>query len=98
MYCISTILTFFLAHDHAFNKTGVLHHNISVGNILIVEEKGILIDWDLSKRVKKEPSNCDKVRQPTQMVSTVLFTHYVLDTNVHIGDLAIHACFSCHEQ
>jgi RIO-like serine/threonine protein kinase len=69
-----------LAHNDAFNKAGVLHHDISVGNILITKGKGILIDWDLSKRVNKEPSECDKVRQPTRMVSTALLTDHVLLT------------------
>jgi RIO-like serine/threonine protein kinase len=69
-----------LAHNDAFNKAGVLHRDISVGNILITKGKGILIDWDLSKRVNKEPSECDKVRQPTRTVSTTLLTDYVLLT------------------
>ena len=61
-----------LAHDDALNKAGVLHRDISVGNILIADGRGILIDWDLSKHVNKEPSKCDEIRQPTRTVSTAL--------------------------
>jgi RIO-like serine/threonine protein kinase len=41
------------AHKEAFEKARILHRDISVGNILITEDgRGILIDWDLCKRVK----------------------------------------------
>jgi thiamine kinase-like enzyme len=53
-----------LAHEDAYNKAGVLHRDISVGNIMITKGHGILIDWDLSKWVKQDPSVDDKVRQP----------------------------------
>ena len=61
-----------LAHDDALNNAGVLHRDISVGNILIIGGRGILIDWDLSKHVNKIPSGCDEIRQPTRTVSTAL--------------------------
>ena len=57
-----------LAHDDAFNKAGVLHRDISVGNIMITEGNGMLIDWDLSKRVDKSPNSCDQA----------LLTDYIL--------------------
>jgi RIO-like serine/threonine protein kinase len=41
------------AHKEALEKAGILHRDISVGNILItVDGRGLLIDWDLCKRVK----------------------------------------------
>jgi RIO-like serine/threonine protein kinase len=44
-----------MAHTDAYNKTQILHRDVSAGNILITEEgKGILIDWDLSKKVKDD--------------------------------------------
>ena len=44
----------FVAHTAAYNKTGILHRDVSAGNILITDEgTGILIDWDLSKKVKE---------------------------------------------
>jgi len=55
-------------HEDAFNA-GVLHRDISVGNILIVNGRGLLIDWDLSKRLNSPiPNDC--IRQPTRTVST----------------------------
>ncbi|KAF8872501.1 hypothetical protein BD779DRAFT_1424682, partial [Infundibulicybe gibba] len=40
-----------ITHDGAYFDAGILHHDISVGNILILgvgaETKGMLIDWDL---------------------------------------------------
>ncbi|KAI0273341.1 hypothetical protein BC834DRAFT_203946 [Gloeopeniophorella convolvens] len=41
-----------VAHDEAYQKTSILHRDISAGNILITRSgRGILIDWDLSKKV-----------------------------------------------
>ncbi|KAI0291947.1 hypothetical protein B0F90DRAFT_304810 [Multifurca ochricompacta] len=43
-----------IAHSAAYERTGMLHRDVSAGNILIGEDgRGILIDWDLSKRVTK---------------------------------------------
>jgi serine/threonine protein kinase len=42
-----------VAHRDAYNKARILHRDVSAGNILITEKgSGILIDWDLSKKVK----------------------------------------------
>ncbi|KAH9174771.1 hypothetical protein EDB89DRAFT_2143297 [Lactarius sanguifluus] len=42
------------AHTGAYERVGILHRDVSAGNILITEERsGILIDWDLSKKVVK---------------------------------------------
>ncbi|TFY69132.1 hypothetical protein EVG20_g3282 [Dentipellis fragilis] len=47
----------FIAHWDAYSLADVLHCDISGGNILIVDDgdttRGILIDWDLSKKTKK---------------------------------------------
>jgi serine/threonine protein kinase len=44
-----------IAHTDAYNKTRILHRDVSAGNILITEKgTGILIDWDLSKEVKED--------------------------------------------
>ncbi|KAI0295048.1 hypothetical protein B0F90DRAFT_1638675, partial [Multifurca ochricompacta] len=51
-----------LAHSLAYERTQILHRDVSAGNILISEEgRGILIDWDLSKRVPKDVD--EKARQ-----------------------------------
>ncbi|KAG2137103.1 uncharacterized protein EDB93DRAFT_1046386, partial [Suillus bovinus] len=40
-----------LAHKDAYEKAGVLHRDLSIGNIVMFRGKGILIDWDLAKSV-----------------------------------------------
>ncbi len=43
------------AHTEAYDKAQVLHRDVSAGNIMITEDgSGILIDWDLSKKVVKD--------------------------------------------
>jgi len=38
----------FVAHDAAYYDAKILHHNISTGNIMILEEgEGFLIDWNM---------------------------------------------------
>jgi len=41
----------FPAHSDAVVKAKILHRDVSPGNIVIVGEKGILIDWELCKRI-----------------------------------------------
>ena len=71
-------LTYIIAHEQAW-KTGILHRDISAGNILIVdngelnpedtnEPTGMLIDWDLSKSVTKDDGPTT-ARQYTRTVS-----------------------------
>ncbi|KAI9444196.1 hypothetical protein H4582DRAFT_2071765 [Lactarius indigo] len=46
-----------VAHTEAYERVGILHRDVSAGNILISKEgSGILIDWDLSKKVVKDGS------------------------------------------
>jgi len=45
-----------LAHKDAYEKAGMLHRDISIGNILIIKNAdgsygGLLIDWDLARHV-----------------------------------------------
>jgi hypothetical protein len=43
------------AHGEAYEKAGILHRDISPGNIMITEEgRGFLIDWDLAKSIHGE--------------------------------------------
>ena len=72
LHCGSALLiSSTLAHEDAYNKAGILHYDISIGNIMITKGHGILIDWDLSW-VKQDPSVDDKVRQPMRTVSPAL--------------------------
>jgi serine/threonine protein kinase len=46
----------FVAHADAYNKARILHRDIRARNILISDSgAGILIDWDLSKKVQDNP-------------------------------------------
>jgi thiamine kinase-like enzyme len=46
---------FLTAHISAYENAQVLHRDVSAGNILITDNgSGILIDWDLSKKVTPE--------------------------------------------
>ncbi|KAG7093803.1 hypothetical protein E1B28_007445 [Marasmius oreades] len=38
-----------IAHKDAYEKAKILHRDISSGNIIMVDGKGILIDWDVAK-------------------------------------------------
>ncbi|KAH7921106.1 hypothetical protein BV22DRAFT_1198444 [Leucogyrophana mollusca] len=44
------------AHKHAYEDAGILHRDISVGNIILKNDGtgGLLIDWDLCKPLNKE--------------------------------------------
>jgi serine/threonine protein kinase len=50
--CLKLIAS--IAHTAAYDKARILHRDVSVGNVLITDEGGgILIDWDLSKKVNE---------------------------------------------
>ena len=70
-----------LAHTEAFENAGILHRDISVGNVLINDEGGLLIDWDLSKDIR------DLDRVPRQPFRTVCLDVHVCD-HPHIVDIA----------
>jgi len=71
-------LTLPIAHTDAYNKTRILHRDVSAGNILITEKgSGILIDWDLSKKVKE-----DADPKPRRHSRTVITRRYLSRTNV----------------
>ena len=66
------------AHREAVEKAGILHRDISAGNLLICEYKsqdanrrperrGLLTDWELSK-----PLDVPGARQPERTVSDSL--------------------------
>ena len=68
-----------IAHTAAYNKARILHRDISAGNILITKKgTGILIDWDLSKKVKVYVDADAKPRRHSRTVSSQR------DTCVHI--------------
>lgn len=59
-------LLFPLAHTEAIENAKILHRDISVGNVIISDRGGLLIDWDLAKDI----DDLEKLsRQPFRTVS-----------------------------
>jgi serine/threonine protein kinase len=56
-----------LAHMDAYNA-GILHRDISPGNIIIHEGSGLLIDWDLSKPIDMLSTKPGLPRRATRTV------------------------------
>ena len=59
----------------AVEKAGILHRDISVGNIIIVEScadgaNGMLIDWQAAKEIK---SNVPRIPERSVRILLVLF-------------------------
>ena len=64
------------AHTDAFNKTQTLHRDVSAGNILITEGgTGILIDWDLSKKVKENADGQPRRHSRTVSILAEVLCH-----------------------
>ncbi|KAF8972156.1 hypothetical protein BDZ97DRAFT_1650439 [Flammula alnicola] len=64
-----------LAHWDAVTKANILHRDVSSGNIVMVgEEGGILIDWELCKRIGQGPATarCDDKTGTWQFISARL--------------------------
>ncbi|GJJ15492.1 hypothetical protein Clacol_009770 [Clathrus columnatus] len=61
---VTAILHAIEAHSAAF-KAGILHRDISSGNIMIYKDEGLLIDWDLSKRTADEGARGPERTDPT---------------------------------
>src|SRR6267142_105132 len=81
-----------VAHTAAYDKTRILHRDVSAGNILITDKGGgILIDWDLSKKVKEYVD--PKPRQHSRTVRYRIRSHLSYgEVNPFSGNMAIHIC------
>ena len=91
-------LTHLIAHEAAFDA-GVLHRDISAGNIMIVDDDepnirgGMLIDWDLSKVIDLDESNT--AHQYMCTVSKMSDAARLLSPDISPGNMAVHGCGSC---
>lgn len=56
-----------LAHKDAYDA-GILHRDISPGNIIIHEGSGLLIDWDLSRPFDMQSTKPEFPRRATRTV------------------------------
>jgi RIO-like serine/threonine protein kinase len=66
-----------IAHTAAYNRACILHRDVSAGNVLITDKgSGILIDWDLSKKVKEDRDS--KPRRHSRTVPFQGFTSHDL--------------------
>jgi len=86
MFCFS-------AHDTAYYDANILHHNISIGNIMISEgEGGFLIDWDICVCVEEGAEPSGRVEKTVGIClcskTTLLLIYFF------IGNMAIHVSIS----
>ena len=64
-----------LAHTEAIENAKILHRDISVGNVIISDRGGLLIDWDLAKDI----DDLEKLsRQPFRTVSLIFDESWTL--------------------
>ncbi|CAA7260742.1 unnamed protein product [Cyclocybe aegerita] len=74
-----------IAHFEAVTKAGILHRDISVGNIIITESGGLLIDWEFSKKITLIGPRALERTGTWQFMSIRL--HKGLDQHIHnVGD------------
>jgi serine/threonine protein kinase len=80
-----------VAHESAY-KCGILHRDISPGNILITSDNkfdgGLLIDWDLCKDMN---SQVDGPRRAACIVS-IKICHMLGTHELDLGHVAVHGC------
>ena len=56
----------FLAHDGAYYDASILHHDISMRNIMILEGgegEGFLIDWDMCVHIGPRAKSSERVER-----------------------------------
>ncbi|KZT18272.1 hypothetical protein NEOLEDRAFT_1033452, partial [Neolentinus lepideus HHB14362 ss-1] len=79
---VKAIRDILVAHKEAYEKAGILHRDLSFHNIVLIgdenNERGILIDWDLSRSLKSLDEENARVRGRTgtwQFISHALLQH-----------------------
>ena len=80
MFCFS-------AHDTAYYNANILHHNISIGNIMILEGGGgFLIDWDICVHIEEGAERTVGICLCSK--TTLLLIYFF------VGNMAIHVNIS----
>jgi serine/threonine protein kinase len=69
-------LTHLTAHKHAYEDAGILHCDISAGNIIITDKGSLLIDWDLCNQVE----NLENGARQSQYTVSQLLPNYDIRT------------------
>jgi serine/threonine protein kinase len=73
----------------AYNA-GILHRDISAGNIIIYNGGGLLIDWDLSKLLVPHSLVPETPRCATQTMQTHFYAGPIIADDDSPGHLAIY--------
>ena len=88
----------FVAHADAYNKARILHRDISARNILISDSgTGILIDWDLSKKMGDNPDARPRPYSRTVSVHRDTRHTHRYWLNVCPGDMGV-LVYSTHKE
>ena len=56
-------MSYFLAHNIAYYNAEILYCNISIRNIMISEEGGFLIDWDMCVHIRPGAKSSGRVER-----------------------------------
>jgi len=85
-------MSYFVAHDAAYYDANILHRDISVGNIMISEGGGFLIDWNMCVHVEEEAEPSGRVERTVDICLCSKIA--LLLISVFIGNMAIHVSIS----
>ncbi|KAG2746623.1 hypothetical protein P692DRAFT_20679435, partial [Suillus brevipes Sb2] len=56
---VSVVADALEAHEEAYHKAGILHRDVSVGNLIVTDDgEGLLIDWDLCRKRSTLQKRC----------------------------------------
>ena len=80
----------FLAHDGAYYDASILYHNISVGNIMILEGGGFLIDWDMCVCIEEGAEPSVRVERTVGIclcskITLLLISSFIRNVAIHVG-------------
>ncbi|KAF9552572.1 hypothetical protein CPC08DRAFT_698513 [Agrocybe pediades] len=87
-HMVEVVYDAFKAHREAYEKCGILHRDISPGNILISRRdgRGFLIDWDLAKTIAACPSGIHRAGT-WQFMSMTLLSNPRTGLHIYQDDL-----------